>query len=160
MKKGKILGPDGLTIEFYLGFYDLLKNDILKVMQEAKSSGKVLGGLNSTFLDLNSNKQEYFEYFCPILYCNVFYKTISKILDNRLRPILSDLVSEEQFIFLFRRQIYDIMSIEQEALHSINYAYFPNVVVKLDLSKFYNKVSWTYLWLILIQIGMSFNGVN
>jgi hypothetical protein len=36
LKKGKISGLDGLTIEFYLGFYDILKEDILKVVQESK----------------------------------------------------------------------------------------------------------------------------
>jgi hypothetical protein len=37
-KKGKILGPDGMIVEFYLGFYEFLKDEILKVIRESQSS--------------------------------------------------------------------------------------------------------------------------
>jgi hypothetical protein len=45
MKKGKIPRPDGLTVEFYLGFYELLKDDTLKVVQESKTIRKFLGAI-------------------------------------------------------------------------------------------------------------------
>jgi hypothetical protein len=47
-KQDKIPGPDGLPIELYLGFYDLLEEDLLRVIEEVKSSGKVLGAFNAT----------------------------------------------------------------------------------------------------------------
>ena len=34
-KKGKSLGSDGFTLEFFLGFYDMLKDDIMKVVRES-----------------------------------------------------------------------------------------------------------------------------
>ena len=55
--KGKNPGPDGFTLEFYLGFYDMMKNDILEVVREPQGSGKVLGSLNSTFLSLIPKKK-------------------------------------------------------------------------------------------------------
>ena len=38
-QKGKSLGPDGWPIKFYLGFFDLLGNDILKVVKESRKNG-------------------------------------------------------------------------------------------------------------------------
>ena len=35
IQKGKIPGPDGTTIEFFQGFYDLVKGGLLKVVQES-----------------------------------------------------------------------------------------------------------------------------
>ena len=56
-QKGKSPGPDRLTIEFFQGFYDLVKEDLLKIVQESQRVGKVLGALNSTFLALIPKKQ-------------------------------------------------------------------------------------------------------
>ena len=57
-QKGKIPGLDGFTVEFYIGFYDLIKKDILEVVRESQESGKVLGSLNSNFLSLIPKKQK------------------------------------------------------------------------------------------------------
>ena len=35
-QKGKSSRPDGFTVEFYLGFYDLIKKDILEVVRESQ----------------------------------------------------------------------------------------------------------------------------
>ena len=32
-RKGKIPGPNGFTLEFYLGFYDMMKNYILDMVK-------------------------------------------------------------------------------------------------------------------------------
>ena len=34
-QKGKSPGPDGFTLEFFLGFYELIKGDLLKVIRES-----------------------------------------------------------------------------------------------------------------------------
>ena len=71
--RGKSPGPDGITIEFFQGFYDLVKEDLLKVVQESQRARKVLAALNSTLLALiykNQNPSS-FEEFRPISCCNV-----------------------------------------------------------------------------------------
>jgi hypothetical protein len=50
IKKGKSLNPSNLSMKFYLGFYDLLKGDLLKVVWEYQRSSKMLRALNSTSL--------------------------------------------------------------------------------------------------------------
>jgi len=84
-KKGNIPGPGGLMVEFYLGFYDFLKEDLMKAVQESKISRKVLGVMTSTFIALISKKQDVdsFEDFRPISLCNLVYKHIYKTIANR-----------------------------------------------------------------------------
>jgi hypothetical protein len=120
-QKCKISGLDGLTVEFYIGFFDLLKDDLFKVVNESKSKGRVLIPFNLTHLDLIPKfaSPSSFDDFHPISCCKLIYKLISKVIVNRLKPILSELITDEQFSFLFNRQIHDVVSITQEELHTV-----------------------------------------
>ena len=50
MKKGKALGPDGFTIEFFQEFWEIIKYDLLDVVQESHKNKQMLKSLNSTYL--------------------------------------------------------------------------------------------------------------
>jgi hypothetical protein len=57
-------------------------------------------------------------------------------------------------------QIHDVVSLSQEALHSMKSRKIPSFIMKLDLSKDYDKVNWTFMHLSLIQMGINLNIVN
>jgi len=120
-QKDKILGPhDEWTIDFYLGLYDLMEEDILKVVEESKLPGYVLTTINSTFFALIPRKDDpnYFKEFMPILYVIPFIKSFLKSLEQDLGYSFNT-ISEEKFGLLRNRQIHDAIWITQEALHSI-----------------------------------------
>jgi hypothetical protein len=100
-QKGKILGPDGWPIEFYLGFFNLIGQDVLKVVEESRVNGHIHDPLNSTFISLipKSDNPSSFDDFRPIYLCNCLYKIISKVISRRLKIILSRNISSEQFGF-------------------------------------------------------------
>jgi hypothetical protein len=54
--KAKSPGPNGWTVEFYLGFYDFLEKDILHVIEESRRSGKILSAMNVAFIALITKK--------------------------------------------------------------------------------------------------------
>jgi hypothetical protein len=45
-------------MEFYLDFYDLLAEEILRVVEESRISRKILGALNANFITLIPKKSE------------------------------------------------------------------------------------------------------
>ena len=96
----------------------------------------------------------------PISCCNVVYKIIAKIIEQCLKPILSEKITEEQFVFLFNRQIHDAVSLTKEDIHTIIRSKSKAFALKLDLSKAYDRVSWTVLRLLMIQIGMAVETTN
>jgi hypothetical protein len=160
--KAKSPSLDGLTVVFYLGFYVLMEDDILKVIEESRSKGMVLGEINSTFMTLipKVNETRSFDDFRPILLCNVFYKSISKIIANRLKRVLARVISKEQFSFITKRQIHDAVRSMQEGFHSIKTKNMLAIVMKLDLSKAYDRVNWLFLCLVLLHIGISLPIIN
>jgi hypothetical protein len=93
---------DGWTIEFFLHFFELVGEELLKVVEDSKRRGEVLKALNSTFLVLipKVNKPSSFGEYRPIALCNLSYKIIEKIITNRIIPILSRTLSGEQLGFL------------------------------------------------------------
>jgi hypothetical protein len=81
------------------------------------------------------------------------YKIIAKLVANRLRPILSKGLAEEQLGFLHGRQILDVVGMKQECLHNIKDKKYKALILKLDLRKAYDMISWEFLRMILIKSG-------
>ena len=82
------------------------------------------------------------------------YKIIAKTIALRLKPILRKVITQEQFGFLFNRQIHDAVSLAEEMIHTIKLSKNLAFSFKLDLSKAYDRVNWTFLRLVMIQIGL------
>ncbi|KAK1662152.1 hypothetical protein QYE76_050311 [Lolium multiflorum] len=94
--------------------------------------------------------------FRPISLCNVLYKIIAKCIINRLRPCLSDIVSPEQSAFIKGRQIADNALVAFECFHTIQHSRDKKgtfCAYKLDLSKAYDRVDWTFLEAALVKLG-------
>lgn len=79
-KNSKSLGSDGWTVEFYIDFYNLLEEEILRLVEESRLSSKVSGSLNATFIALILKRSEpsSFGDFRPISLCNLIYKIIAE----------------------------------------------------------------------------------
>ena len=101
-KNDKSLGLDGILVEVYRVFFDVLGLDLLEVVDDSRKYGKVLATFNSTFIALipKSDLPKSFEYFRPISLCNFCYKIIGKIISIHIRKVIGRYISGEQFGFL------------------------------------------------------------
>lgn len=90
-KKDKSPGPDGWPIEFFLHFYELFKIDLLHMVEATRLSGSVHTALSSTLIALipKKNDSSSFLDYRPIALCNSLFKIITKIIAERLKPVLT-----------------------------------------------------------------------
>ena len=94
--------------------------------------------------------------FRPISLCNVIYKLISKVLVNRLKSLLPSIVSENQSAFQARRVITDNILMAFETLHYMKTQQNGStgfMALKLDISKAYGRVEWSFLECLLRKLG-------
>ena len=100
--------------------------------------------------------------FRPISLCNVFYKIIAKVLVNRLKSILPHVVSESQSAFLSGRLITDNVLVTFETLHYLKRKTQGNtgyMALKIDMSKAYDRVEWSFLEKMMLHLGFLANFV-
>jgi len=154
-KKDKNPGPDGWTIEFYLAFYETIGYDFLKVVGECRTLGHMYEAIKSTFIVLipKSDSPTSFNDFKPISLGNCLYKIIAKTIANQLKPILSCHIFPEQFSFLHNRKIHEAIHTAQEALYCMKSKNLKGAILKIDLAKDFDRVSWNYIKMILTHLG-------
>ena len=98
---------------------------------------------NSTFIALipKVDNPKSLHDFRPISLCTCIYKVITKVISRRLKDLLSEHIYGEQFGFLKGRQIHEAIGVAQEGLHSMKTHKIKGAILKIDLSKAYDKVS-------------------
>jgi hypothetical protein len=116
----KALGPDGFTALFFKKYWYLVKVEVLNCIWNFFKNNSLLRNLNHTFLALipKSSGSHAANQFRPISLCNIVYKIISKILANRLKPLLTKFISPLQLAFVPNRIIQDNTILAQELLHT------------------------------------------
>ena len=86
----------------------------------------------------------------------VYNNIISKVLANRLKAILPQIISKNQSAFLSEQLITDNVLVTFELMH-----YLDNkrdgkdcyMVVKLDMSKIYDRVEWSFIEKVMERFG-------
>jgi hypothetical protein len=95
-------GPDGVNLGFFKDFREVLKIDLLNFFSEFHRHGILSKGLNSTFIALipKVESPQRVAAFRPIALVSSIYKILSKVLANRLRNVIGNIVSKSQSAFI------------------------------------------------------------
>lgn len=115
----KAPGPNGMPPLFFQTYWTDVSMDVTHVVLSCLNSCSILKSINHTFITLipKVNNLEKVSNFRPISFCNVIYKIISKLIANRLKPVLNSIISETQSAFIANRLITDNILITFESLH-------------------------------------------
>eukprot|EP00253_Pinus_taeda_P019663 PITA_19663 len=154
--KDKCPGPNGWTIEFFLSFFEIIKQDLLHMIEESRIIGRIHSHTSSTLIALIPKKRDAdsFTDFQPISLCNISFKIISKIIAERIKGILAIHLSKDQHAFLKGRNILDAIASTQECLYSMYSKNIDGAILKIDLQKAYDCIDWGFIRCLLARISL------
>jgi exonuclease III/phage terminase Nu1 subunit (DNA packaging protein) len=154
----KAPGADGMPALFFKRYWSTVGEQVVKEVLHVLRGGSIPEGWNDTIVVLIPKVQnpDKLKDLRPISLCNVVYKLISKVLANRLKIILGDLISPNQSAFVPGRLISDNTILAYEMSHFMrkkrrggkNY-----MALKLDMSKAYDRVEWPFLKGVMEKLG-------
>ncbi|KAK9951084.1 hypothetical protein M0R45_006545 [Rubus argutus] len=145
MGADKAASPYGFHGLFYQKFWNITNEIIVGTAKDFFSTGTMVAELNMTNIVLIPKvpNPEMVSQLRPISLCNYSYKILSKILANRLKGILPEIISSFRSVFVPGRQIQDNILIAHEAFHYLKLkkpSKFFELALKLDMSKAYDRV--------------------
>lgn len=161
----KAPGPDGFSASFFQSNWEVIGQAVVEEIQLFFSTGRMEPEVNRTFVRLipKVTGAKKVEEYRPIALCNIYYKIISKVFAIRLKPVLGDIISENQSAFIPGRAITDNVLITHEVLQFLKTSKAKKnctMAVKTDMSKAYDRIEWEFIYQVLTRLGFHSIWVN
>lgn len=123
MNPNKASGPDRMTMLFFRHFWEIVGVDVISTVQDFFEKCCMLPELNQTNLVLipKVDNLSLVGQFRPSSLCNVVYKLISKIMTERLKLVVSKLISPYQLAFVPGRLLQDNYIIAAKVFNGMNH---------------------------------------
>ncbi|VFQ85765.1 unnamed protein product [Cuscuta campestris] len=138
--------------------WDTIKLDVCKAVQEFFVGVKLPRVFGSTLITLIPKNESAItlDQFRPISLSTFFSKITTRILSDRLKKLLPKLISPEQAAFQQGKSITEQVLMAKEMVHLLSAKVRGgNCILKLDLSKAFDKLSWHFLERILAKFGFN-----
>ncbi|XP_057428472.1 uncharacterized protein LOC130721892 [Lotus japonicus] len=165
MHPTKAPGIDGFPALFYQRFWSVIGDDVAEFCLQILHGHVSPGIINHTVLVLipKVKKSVHANQFRPISLCNVIFKIVTKTIANIMKIILPDLICESQSAFVPGRLITDNALIAYECFHYMKKRINGRngtMALKLDMSKAYDRIEWSFLSSVLSSMGFPQNWVD
>lgn len=154
MPLDRALGPDGYTGRFYKACWMIIKADFMgAIITLQQGDARKLWMLNSALtLILKKDEALLPKDYRPISLIHSFAKLVAKILACRLAPYLDTLVAANQ-PFIRGRCIHDNYLLVQQTIKLLHKEKVPSIFLKLDISKAFDSVFWSFLLEVMAHLG-------
>ena len=143
----KALGFDGYHAICFQYYWNILGDSIIPIIQEIFETGSILMEWAITNIVLISKiaHPKYVTQFISL--CNTLYKLVSRIIVQRLKPYIAEIINPYQVGFVPGRQTSDNIILAQEIIHFLRKekGLVGYLALKLDLDKAYDCLEWNLI---------------
>ncbi|CAM2105718.1 unnamed protein product [Caretta caretta] len=155
MPTNKSPGMDGLTVEFYCVFWDVLGPDLVTVWAESLQSGVLPLSCRRAVLALLPKKGDLRDLrnWRPVSLLSTDYKIVAKAISLRLGSVLADVIHPDQTYTVPDRSIFDNLFLVRDLLELGCRDGLSFALLSLDQEKAFDRVDHGYLLSTLQAFG-------
>ncbi|KAJ9556398.1 hypothetical protein OSB04_011012 [Centaurea solstitialis] len=148
-------GPDGFTMGFLKKFWSIIKGDLMAALHWFWEKEDLSIGCNSSFVTLipKNTSPIGLNDFRPISLVGILYKVLTKVLAERMKSVLENVISNVQSAFLKGRSVLDGVLVANETVSYLKRLKKKCLIFKVDFEKGYDSVSWEFLLDMLEKMG-------
>ena len=157
-KRNKTPGIDGLTLEFYIIFWNQIKHILLDACNYSFEVGKLHSSALKGIINLipkRSKDSRIIKNLRPISLLPTEYKLIEKVLANRMKPSLESIIHQDQKGFLPGRKIAANIRCILNILEYIQTENESGIIVSIDFEKAFDRIEIKSLLKILKLFNFS-----
>jgi hypothetical protein len=155
MPKEKAPGPNEFIGVLFRSCWHIIKQDLMRAINQFYGLNQQgLQILNQVLVILIPNKPNAMRVtdFRSINLIHSFTKILSKLMANRLAPELKNFIDCNQNAFIRKRPIHDNFMLVSQLITCLHKKKIPAMFVKLDISKAFDTVNWSYMLNILSHL--------
>lgn len=156
-KHSKTPGCDGIPQEFYHCCWDFIGDDITEVFNIILKRNRLCASQKQgiiTFIKKKGDKLSVDNYR-PITLLNYDYKILARILVNRMKPILSEILHPAQKCGAIGRTIFDVTCSLRDCIAHCQQFNAKAILASLDFHRAFDSIQHPYLLQILQWHGFS-----
>ncbi|CAI5457408.1 unnamed protein product [Closterium sp. Yama58-4] len=148
LPRGKAPGADGLLKELLQDNWDLLGEVVMDFMRDFEASAKLPESFSTAVTILLHKKGEKTDLgnYRPITLLGAVYKIIAKLLANRMKKELPQVISENQFGFVPGRRLADAVKVVADTVDAAVLGKEDWYLLLVDFQKAYDSVSRKFLF--------------
>ena len=155
LKLDKSPGEDGIVNEFYKTYWYLISDDFGAVIKEIFDNNLLCESQYRGMITLmfKSGEREDIKNWRPITLLNTDYKIISKVLAERLKNVLPQIIDFDQKGFVKGRNIFQGNRLLQDVIDFCELEDEEGAILFLDQQKAFDRAEWEWIDFCLLKFG-------
>lgn len=156
LTKGRAPGSDGLPVEFYHHFWNILEPPLFDALNQCIARNEMSATMKQGLICLIPKPDKdllLIENWRPITLLNVDYKILATVLARRLKKGLDEIISETQTGFMSNRHISSNIRLIFDLLDYSDFIDTQALILFLDFYKAFDTVEHHFMFQVLQAFG-------
>jgi len=151
MKKNKSPGSDGLPIEFYVTFWDDLKEIVVDVLNVSHGRGQMSTSQRRAIITLMFKKgdSELLQNWRPVSLLNSDYKIAAHVIANRIQKVLPKIISLDQAGYIKDRYIGSNTRLIEDIIEYVRENKMEGAALFCDFEKAFDTIEISFILMVL-----------